>query len=85
MRARNVHLVLSLTMGLVSLQFHWRFDDFLRHASMEWHLFNMAASFRSYPWIQPDERLLSHAPISKTDGASKSQLPTNNILPSKPH
>jgi hypothetical protein len=37
------------------------------------------------PWIQPDQKPLSCTPISNTDNTSKSQLSTNNILPSKPH
>jgi hypothetical protein len=36
------------------------------------------------PWIQPDQRLLSHAPISKMGNTSESQLPMAKILPSKP-
>ncbi len=36
------------------------------------------------PWIQPDQRLLSRAPISKMDNTSKSQLPMTKILPSEP-
>jgi hypothetical protein len=36
------------------------------------------------PLIQPDQRLLSRAPISKMGNTSKSQLPTAENLPSKP-
>jgi hypothetical protein len=93
LHARNVHLVLSLTTGLVSLQFHCCFDDFFETckygvsdmgvSSTRQHLAGLKRA-NGDPWIHPDQRLLSCAPISKMGNTSKSQLPMSKILLSKP-
>ncbi len=96
MHAHNVHLVLSLTTGLVSPQFHCCFDEFYETCkcgvsdmgiSSMWQCLAGLEHANGDPWIQSDQRLLSCAPISKTDNSTKSQLPTSNIsfLPSELH
>jgi hypothetical protein len=93
LHACNVHLVLSLTTGLVSPQFHCRFDNFFGTCkygvsdmgiSSTWQHLAGFKRANGDPWIQPDQRLLSRAPISKMGNTSKSQLPTAEFLPSKP-
>ncbi len=83
LHARNVHLVLSLTTGLVSPQFHCCFDNFFETCkygvsdmgiSSTWQRLAGFKRANGDPWIQPDQRLLSHAPISKMGNTSKSQL-----------
>jgi hypothetical protein len=72
--ACNVHLVLSLTAGLVSPQFHCRFDDLFEKCkygvsdmgiSSTWQCLAGFKHANGDPWIQPDQRLLSRAPVSK--------------------
>jgi hypothetical protein len=93
LHARNVHLVLSLITGLVSPQFHCHFDNFFETCtygvsdmgiSSTWQHLAGFKRANGDPWIQPDQRLLSCAPISKMGNTSKSQLPTAKFLPSKP-
>ncbi len=95
MHACNVHLVLSfLTTGLVSPQFHCRFNNFFETCnkygvsdmgiSSTWQCLAGFKRANGDPWIQPDQRLLSRAPISKMGNTSESQLPTAKFLPSKP-
>jgi hypothetical protein len=87
-----MHLVLSLTTGLVSPQFHCCFDGFFETGkygvsdmgiSPTWQRLVGLKHANGDPWIQPDQRLLSCTPISKMDNTSKSELPTAKILPSK--
>ncbi len=89
-----MHLVLSLTTGLVSLQFHCRFDNFFETCkygvsdmgiSSTWQQLAGFKHANGDAWIQPDQRILSRTPISKMGNTSESQLPTAKILPSKPH
>jgi hypothetical protein len=93
LHARNVHLVLSLTAGLVSPQFHCCFDAFFETCkygvsdmgiSTTWQCLAGLKCANGDPWIQPDQRLLSCTPFSKMGNTSTSQLPTAKILPSKP-
>jgi hypothetical protein len=93
LHACNVHLVLSLTTGLVSLQFHCCFDNFFETCkygvsdmgiSSTWQCLAGFKHANGGLWIQPDQRLLSRAPIGKMGNTSESQLPTAKILPSKP-
>jgi hypothetical protein len=93
LHAHNVHLVLSLTTGLVSPQFHYCFDDFFETCkygvsdmgiSSTWPRLAGFKRTNGDPWIQPDQRLLSHAPISEIGNTSKSQLPKAELLPYKP-
>ncbi len=92
LHACNVHLVLSLTTGLVSPQFHCCLDNFFETCkygvsdmgiSSTWQCLAGFKCANGDPWIQSDQRLLSRAPISKMDNTSESQLPTAKILPSK--
>jgi hypothetical protein len=96
MHACNVHLVLSLITGLMCLQFYCRVDGFFETckygfsdigiSSMWQHLAELKHAYED-PWIQSDQRLLSCAPISKTDNSTKSRLPTSNIsfFPTESH
>jgi hypothetical protein len=93
LHACNMHLVLSLTTCLVSLQFHCCFDNFFETCkdgvsnmsiSSTWQHLARLKHASGDPWIQLDQILLSHAPISKMDNTYKSQLPTAKILPSNP-
>jgi hypothetical protein len=80
--ARNVHLVLSLTTGLVSPQFHCCFDNFFE--TCKYGVSDMGISSTRQrlaglkhangdPFIQPDQRLLSCDPISEMGNTSKSK------------
>jgi hypothetical protein len=86
--ARNVHLVLSLTTGLVSPQFHCRFDDFFEtckygvsHAGTQ-STWQYLAGFKCTtikPALLTDERLL-RAPLLNKNGAPQgSQLPLGDV------
>jgi hypothetical protein len=93
LHACNMHLVLSLTTGLVSPQFHCRFNNFFETCNYEVLDMDISSTWQRLaglkranvdPWIQPDQRLLSHAPISKMDYTYELQLPMAKILPSEP-
>jgi hypothetical protein len=93
LHACNVHLILSLTIGLVSPQFHCCFNNFFETCKYGVFVMGVSSTWQHLaglkfangdPWIQHDQRLLSHNPISDMGNTSKSQLPTNEILPSKP-
>ena len=86
MHARNVYLVLNLHTGLVSAQYHCRFDDFFettRHNSPEvsdnvtWQ--EMANLGRAYEVLQRVSAPILHSPnlgLSQSD----SELPTNSDI-----
>jgi hypothetical protein len=85
LHACNMHLVLSLTTGLVSPQFHCCFDNFFETCkygvsgmgiSSTWQrLVGLKCAANGDSWIQPDQRLLNRAPIRKLGNFSESQLP----------
>jgi hypothetical protein len=92
LHACNVHLVLSLTTGLVSLQFHCCFDDFFETCKYGFSDMGISSTWQRLagfkhangdPWIQPDQRPLSCTPISKMGNTSESQLTTAKFLPSE--
>jgi hypothetical protein len=86
--ARNIHLVLSLTTGLVSSQFHCRFDDFFetcKHgasdASMQSTWQRLAGLMRTStnPMLLTDERLLGGQQLNKSRLTQEPYIPLSDI------
>ena len=86
--ARNVHLVLSLTTGLVSPQFHCRFDDFFetcKHgasdASMQSTWQRLAGLTRASinPMLMTDERLLGGQRLNESRLTQEPYIPPSDI------
>jgi hypothetical protein len=88
MHTRNVHLVLSLTMGLVPPQFHCRFDDFFK--TCKYGVSNAGTqSTRQYlagfkhttinPSLLMDERLLREPLLNENGAPQGSQLPPGDV------
>jgi hypothetical protein len=92
MHVRNVHLVLSLTTGLVSPQFHCRFDDFFETCKYgvsnagtqsRWQYLASFKRTTINPALFTDKRLL-RAPLLNKNGAPQGpQLPPGDISFSK--
>jgi hypothetical protein len=86
--ARNVHLVLSLTTGLVSPQFHCRFDDFFKTCKYgvsnagtqsTWqHLAGLKHTMIN-PALLTDQRLLGEPLLNKNGTPRGSQLPPGDV------
>jgi hypothetical protein len=86
--ARNVHLVLSLTTGLVSPQFHCRFDDFFEtckygvsNAGTQSTWQHLAGLKRTTinPALLTDQRLLGAPLLNKNGTPQGSQLPPGDV------
>ncbi len=86
--ARNVHLVLSLTMGLVSPQFHCCFDDFFETCKYgvsnagtqsTWQYLAGFKHTTINPALLTDERLLRALLLNKNRAPQGSQLPPGDI------
>ena len=86
--ARNVYLVLSLSMGLVSPQFHCRFDDFFEMCkygvsdastqSMWQHLAGLKHTSIN-PVLLTDERLLRGEVLNGERSSQVSHLPSGDV------
>ncbi len=86
--ARNVHLVLSLTTGLVSPQFHCRFDDFFETCKYgvsdagtqsTWqHLAGLKRTTIN-PALLTDQRLLGVLLLNENGTPQGSQLPPGDV------
>jgi hypothetical protein len=86
--ARNVHLVLSLTTGLVSPQFHCRFDDFFEMCKYgvsdagtqaTWqHLAGLKRTSIN-PVLLTDKRLLRGRSLNNEQTPQVSHLPTGDV------
>jgi hypothetical protein len=87
--ARNIHLVLSLTTGLVSPQFHCRFDDFFetcKHgasdASMQsmWQcLAGLTRTSINHIMLLTDERLLGGQRLNESRLMQEPHIPLSDI------
>ncbi len=87
--ARNVHLVLSLTTGLVSPQFHCRFDDFFEtckygvsNAGTQSTWQHLAGLKRTTinPALLTDQRLLGAPLLNKNGTPQGLQLPQGDVF-----
>jgi hypothetical protein len=86
--ARNVHLVLSLTTGLVSPQFHCRFDDFFetcKHGASDtstqstWQQFAGLTRTSINPMLLTDERLLGGQSLNESRLMQEPHIPPSDI------
>jgi hypothetical protein len=88
MHARNVHLVLSLTTGLVSPQFHCHFDDFFKtckhgasDASMQsaWQRLAGLTHTSINHMLLTDERLLGGQRLNESRLMQEPHIPPSDI------